>query len=68
MFAYYNINEQKGRGKERNQGSKGENIYKDKNKFTFRPNAKNKNWMETLLPSQTSTNLLPTIKANLQMK
>ncbi len=49
MFAYYKINEKKGKGKERNQGSKGENIYKNNNKFIFRPNSKNKNWMETII-------------------
>jgi hypothetical protein len=31
LFTYYKINEQKGRGKEKNQGSRGENIYKDNN-------------------------------------
>ncbi len=49
MFSYYKINEKKGVGKKKNQRSKGENIYKDNNKFTSRPNAKNKNWMETII-------------------
>ncbi len=49
MFAYYKINEQKGRGKKKNQGSKGENIYKYNKKFTSRPNGKNKIWMEIII-------------------
>jgi hypothetical protein len=43
MFADYKINEKKAKGKEKSQGSNGKNIYKDNNKLTFRPNAKNKN-------------------------
>ncbi len=43
MFAQYKINEQKGKGKERNQGSKENNIYKDNNKFNSRLNVKEKN-------------------------
>jgi hypothetical protein len=35
LFVDYKINEQKGKGKEKNQGSRGEKFYKDNNNNSF---------------------------------
>jgi hypothetical protein len=69
LIENYKISEQKGRGKERSQRSKGKNIYKANNNNSLLGLMQRiKVEWKLLLPPQINTNLLPTIKANLQIK
>jgi hypothetical protein len=69
LFANYKINEQKGRGKERSQVSRGENICKyNNNNSLLSLMQKIKIEWKLLLPLQTNISFLPTIKVNLQIK
>jgi hypothetical protein len=69
LFANYKINKQKGRGKESNQGSRGENIYKDNNNNSFLGLMQRiKSKWKILFSPQTNTNFLLTIKAKMQIK
>jgi len=69
LFANYKINEQKVRGKERSQGSRGENICKyNNNNSLLSLMQKIKIEWKLLLPLQTNISFLPTIKVNLQIK
>jgi hypothetical protein len=69
LFVDDKINDQKAKGKKKNQGSRGENIYKDNNNNSLLGLMQRiKFEWKLLLPPQTNTNFLPTIKANMQIK